>query len=395
MTAFSGNTCTDSVATFTARTWVAHNYVDEGAAVAEADVDEYAGAELIETFVDQLKKINTLCNGTLSANALCCGGAVKADADASSDDLTVGLLSSAGDTGLSVLTTSSSSGRLSFGRTGVLLAGGLAYSHSTDALTIRANNGGRVAINSSGFDPSADNTYRLGSSSLDWTMVHSRGFAVYDGVTAPSTVTNHAAIYVDSASLMLSAKFADGSVAVVAHDIPSTNVALVDRETSDQAVVNTVTETTVLTYTVPANSLGTTGILRGTLVADFLNDTGSNQTFRLRLKLGATTLYDGTTVALATSTTRRPVSLQFWLANQGATNDQTGGAVFAYGRATASTVGLGDFSNAATGDGPLVFADGAVDTTSAQAIAVTIELSAASASLEFRKRLGFVEQIKG
>ena len=43
-------------------------------------------------------------------------------------------------------------------------------------------------------------------------------------------------------------------------------------------------------FKVPANTLGLTGSVRVTLVADYLNNTGVNQTCTFRIKFGGTVL---------------------------------------------------------------------------------------------------------
>lgn len=70
MTTFSGNICTDSAATFGAYTWVQSDKVDDGSAIAEADVDVYVGAALGNTWNAQMRLINQAFNGTQAINAL-------------------------------------------------------------------------------------------------------------------------------------------------------------------------------------------------------------------------------------------------------------------------------------------------------------------------------------
>lgn len=70
-------------------------------------------------------------------------------------------------------------------------------------------------------------------------------------------------------------------------------------------VVNTTAETTLFAMTIPAGAAEVGDLLEVDYVLDSLNDSGANTTTQYKVKLGATTVFDFTTGALATGLTRR------------------------------------------------------------------------------------------
>lgn len=159
---------------------------------------------------------------------------------------------------------------------------------------------------------------------------------------------------------------------------------VIDREITDLTVANTITETDIFTHSVAANSMGTTGMLMLNLVASLLdNATG---VLTVRVKFGGTTIFQDDFVAFANSVDRHPIFMELWLANQGATNDQTGGGQINAGDPGGATTGIGNLSGVIEAGSSVVFADSAIDTTTAQTFAVTVQWSAADANLSFIRR---------
>ena len=180
------------------------------------------------------------------------------------------------------------------------------------------------------------------------------------------------------------------------------------RKTSAKAVVNTVVETDLLNseITVGAGVLGTSGVLRLTAWGDLVNNTGATQaTPRFKLKLGATTIIDTSTVATvwATSVARWGWRIEAEIQNLGATNSQWANFLAAC-VAGGVTGGANSF---ATGEGGIIvtvnntlgFYDArggnssAVDTTAAQTLALTVTNPVANAALDVTLKGALVEII--
>lgn len=162
-----------------------------------------------------------------------------------------------------------------------------------------------------------------------------------------------------------------------------------NRQAADNDINTTAAETTLYTYTIPAATLGTTGSLRLRLQGDYLNNTGAAATYTLRVKLGATTLFDDVSGGLASSATRRPWFLDLVLANQSATSQ-----VLTFGHKLGSSVGgatgLGDMT-AAGGNDTAHGGASSENTANALTLAVTIQHSASSANLSMRRRYALLE----
>ena len=76
-------------------------------------------------------------------------------------------------------------------------------------------------------------------------------------------------------------------------------------------VVSSAAETDILQaagYQIPGGTLGTLGAVRATIIGDYLNNTGGLASGRLRIYLGATTMFDSGAVNFAASANRQPVS---------------------------------------------------------------------------------------
>lgn len=115
-------------------------------------------------------------------------------------------------------------------------------------------------------------------------------------------------------------------------------------------------------------------------------------TLRFRVYLGATTLYDSTTnVLTASADDDASFRIVADLANQNATNDQTGGGYIMISNPADATTGFGDLASGAGGQAstPITFADAAVDTTSAQTFRVSVQWSAAAANNRLARKYAY------
>lgn len=166
------------------------------------------------------------------------------------------------------------------------------------------------------------------------------------------------------------------------------------RKTSEKDVVGTAVETDLLNgeITIAANVMGTNRICRALLIGDYLNNTGGNQDFTLKIKLGGIILYQDLVSAISSSANRRPWEIRFDIANLGLTNSQWMNGWHSLGTAVAPTTGIGRPSDAGYGDSNFA-SSFAIDTTVARALAVTVAHSAANASLSARLKYAVVEVI--
>ena len=183
------------------------------------------------------------------------------------------------------------------------------------------------------------------------------------------------------------------------------------RKVTAKAVNTSVAEADLLNgeITVAANAIGANGMLRLTARGDWLQNTGvAADVPRFKLKLGATTLLDigpsGANVA-GTGAARNPWSIDIRIQNLGATNSQwaslSGLLVHANSgtaAATAPTVGEGGINTLQATNTPAYLrtsleaaATGAVDTTVAQALSLTVINAVSNANYETKLYHALVE----
>lgn len=158
-------------------------------------------------------------------------------------------------------------------------------------------------------------------------------------------------------------------------------------------VVNTVVETSIFSFSVPANMLGTNRMLRLTLFGDYLNNSGAGSTLNLKVKFGATTLYSEITASFASSAQRRAMNLVLWLAAQNSASAQVLGGLFALASNAAATTGLGDLNANATLSNPIGQATSAEDSTAAKTLDVLVTHGVAAATISARRFYACLELV--
>lgn len=186
--------------------------------------------------------------------------------------------------------------------------------------------------------------------------------------------------------------------------VPASMAALTVRTAFNVDVNNTTTETDLLSGTtgsgylkIPGNSLVALGGIRLILVGDYLNNTGSNRTIRLKIRIGSavgspsfttfSTLWDsGVSDNIGSSPNRRSWEMALDLQALNATNSQNIGGEFQLSSQTAPTVGLGPLAapSSAALMGSITGAATSVDYTVDTGIVVSVIHSFVSASLSMR-----------
>lgn len=148
---------------------------------------------------------------------------------------------------------------------------------------------------------------------------------------------------------------------------------VIHRDANNVSISNTNLESTVYSFTVPANLLGTDRTLRVVLYGTYLNNSGANRTLRVRVKLGGTTILDKTTTNIATNATAGDMTTDILITNAGLTNSQNAVVRQLIDRA-GTFVGILIDSNTS-----------AVDTTANCTFELTVMHSAANANLTYTK----------
>lgn len=144
------------------------------------------------------------------------------------------------------------------------------------------------------------------------------------------------------------------------------------------AGASSTAEATVSSVTLPAGTLGTSGKAILELVGEFVNNSGSSNTYRLRFKLGSTTVYDKST-SIVTSTLPRAFVWRVHISARGATNKQRMTVEVMHGRPLAGTSGYGDWGEF-TGYAFTLHGDATEDSTTDLAVAATMTNSVSNAN---------------
>lgn len=157
-----------------------------------------------------------------------------------------------------------------------------------------------------------------------------------------------------------------------------------DADVTEAEVVNTTTETTVYTFTVPANRLGTTRALRLSLIADTLANDGGTPSITVRVKFGGTVI-GVYTEALSSTANRFAWRIEALIAMANATNAQRSLVTYLRGSGAVASAGNPPASYTSIPAHAVQVNNGlAIDTTAAVELIVTVEWSAANANNSFR-----------
>lgn len=167
------------------------------------------------------------------------------------------------------------------------------------------------------------------------------------------------------------------------------DAAVVLARTGATTISNTTTETTIVSQSIPANALGSTGKIRFQAIGQYLNSSGGDDTLRLRVKFGGTTHNDDITANIASAANARPLRIEVEIGNFG-TASQWIWAKVELGAGAVATNGIGDLATVNPVDGSLA-ASATIDTTSARTFEVSLQLGTMNASILAQVLNGTVE----
>ena len=172
-------------------------------------------------------------------------------------------------------------------------------------------------------------------------------------------------------------------------------VNILDVQVTTLDINNTTTETDLVSYTVPANTLATNNSLRVTVIADAMNNAVGTFTSTVRIKYGATTLFDDVALAwVASAATRYPIVMNLTLFARNATNSQGLGGQIAIGVRGGATTGTGELAtDEIAGNAILIGANASEDSTASKVLAITVQHSVAATTKSFRRLYSVIEQV--
>lgn len=202
---------------------------------------------------------------------------------------------------------------------------------------------------------------------------------------APATGTNPYALHVAAGT----AKFSGPATFTSTVNLSSATVTgagiprVLSQSTTEQEVVSTVTETSVFSYAVPANTLGTTSRLEFEMECTYLNNSGGADTFTPRIKFGGTTIASSAP-SIGAGANRR--TMKFWtvINANGATNSQRAASGWTYGASAAENT----FDVSATAVTTAYNGSLALDSTGALTFTATVQHGTSAATISLKRFSG-------
>jgi hypothetical protein len=175
-------------------------------------------------------------------------------------------------------------------------------------------------------------------------------------------------------------------------------VSVLARESSLISIVSNVTETTIFSNNIAANTMGTDRALRLTFNAARLNGSGVSETGpTFRLYVGGVEVFEDVCLALGNSTVWVPQWLQINLAMQGTSSTMHFAGISYSGLAvTAAATGIGDLAQAGNTSQAVAFGAAAgttflQDTTAQWALRATWQNGTNAATVEYRRHYAILE----
>jgi hypothetical protein len=185
---------------------------------------------------------------------------------------------------------------------------------------------------------------------------------------------------------------------------------------SDEVVeiVNLATEETIFSYTLPGGMLGTGGgVLPGgggpgtqsealpgaggavelTIDANYLNDTGVDRNFTVRVKYGGTTMW-GHAIVMFTDANVQPMTMLIRLtATNGSPDEQQVTGVVISGAGAGSVAGFGQPAFILGGSFGVLSGSAGEDSTVNNDLVVTVQHSTSSADLSYERKFCMLKRI--
>lgn len=169
--------------------------------------------------------------------------------------------------------------------------------------------------------------------------------------------------------------------------VGSTGIVVLDRNVVSSTVFNTTTPTTIYSFSMPGGTMGTTKRLRVQHDGLWNNTTGVSANMTLTITLGGTTIIGGSALTFAPSDPRR-VRLEAWITNLNASNSQsTTGTLMTGPSVAGGTPDWGASTNWLIGG----LTAAAIDTSSAQTVAIVVTNSVANTQIGYTSHSTLVE----
>lgn len=177
---------------------------------------------------------------------------------------------------------------------------------------------------------------------------------------------------------------------------------LIGAVTGTYDLVNSTTESSLISgaaasgtsgFRIPANTLGLVGAVRLTLIGDYLNNSGGNQSCTIKIKFGGTVFYGDAVGSIGASANRYPARIQVVLANLNATNSNLLQGLAPNWGTVPTTGSVAGLVSVMSNLRMVTSAVQSIDTTADQYLDVTAAHGAANANLSIRRHAAYAEAL--
>lgn len=174
---------------------------------------------------------------------------------------------------------------------------------------------------------------------------------------------------------------------------------VLDHKTATTTINNSASETTLYSFSVPGGTLSTNRVIHFSATGSVLQNSGSPQTYTIRAKYGATTFAGIAVLNIPSANATGPLNLDCEVMATGATNSQAAKCRLevAYNSGNFNGSGTAGADMSATNITqvivlvPSVHVSMAIDSTTAQTLVVTGQMSAANASMTITMNSAYTE----
>lgn len=264
------------------------------------------------------------------------------------------------------------------------------YTNAFFSGTVTAGTGTFTTVSGAGSGVTALN----GSNISSGTVATARGGTGLDG----SAAANGRLLIGNGAGYTL-ANLTAGAGVSVTNGAGTITLAVIsnilDRQVTTQTVANTIAETTVYSYAVPGGTLGTNKTLHLSLIGDHLINNGANDSLIVKVKYGATTIFNAATAPFSINfgANRGSLSLDLELTALNATGAQVAKGFLQFGDSSQNNAGGVAGSLLSTNSYTMYGVHNTVaeDSTASKNLVVTYQMGTANAAIDMRAHTVYTE----
>lgn len=173
----------------------------------------------------------------------------------------------------------------------------------------------------------------------------------------------------------------------------SGNTTTLFKNTTTVQATNDTNDVDLLNYSITGGTIGINGMLHLIAHGYYLNNSGADDNFDIKLKLGGTTIWADDSETVVSSSVRRPSGIELYIKNMNSASSQRIVGRFVLGNAISADVGFGDISeDELRGDSPIQ-AESSIDTSLTQALQLVINHTDAHANISYVANVVFLELI--